>query len=210
MVWGLFRVLPAHPLKLRWLAFGYCGLVSAFGIYLLFGSRDIPMLFLPVYLPLFLLAGLLSYPYSFIMARYLTYKERRFVRDMKLADRVMDQQIFAEALVEERGTLIEEWSSLKGPVHYWYVDENVTASSPHKWTNEGAEALISDDEYGSFSSWCREKYLQNGRAKLVASSYVPEMRWPRPDSEPKLAIPVVAISAVQQSRREKANANRPS
>jgi hypothetical protein len=47
------------------------------------------------------------------MAKYLTYKEQRFVRDMKLADRVMDQQIFAEALVEERGTLIEEWSSLK-------------------------------------------------------------------------------------------------
>ena len=210
MMWGLFGMLREYPLVIRWLAFGYCGLVCAFGIYLLFGSRDIPMLFLPVYLPLFLLAVLLSYPCSLIMARYLTYKERRFVRDMKLADRVMDQQIFAEALVEERGTLIEEWSSLKGPVHYWYVDENVTASSPHKWTNEGPEVLLSEDEYGSFSSWCREKYVDNGRAKLVASSYVPEMRWPRSDSEPKTAIAVVAISTVQPSRRKKARARKSS
>jgi hypothetical protein len=210
MVWGLFGILHAHPLIIRWLAFGYGGLVCAFGIYLVFGSRDIPLLFLPVYLPLFLLAGLLTIPYSLVMARYLTYKERRFVRDMKLADRVMDQQIFAEALMEERGTLIEEWSSLKGPVHYWWVDDNVTASSPHKWTNEGAAALISDDEYGSFSSWCHERYLKNGKAKLVASSYVPELRWRRPDSEPKLTIPSVAISAVQQSRREKARASKPS
>jgi hypothetical protein len=195
---------------IRWLAVGYGGLVCAFGIYLVFGSRDIPMLFLPVYLPLFLLAGLLSYPYSLIMARYLTYKEQRFVRDMKLAERVMDQQIFAEAIVEERGTLIEEWCSLKGPVHYWWVDDNVTASSPHKWTNSGAEALFSCEEYGSFSSWCRERYLDNGKAKLVASSYVPEMRWPRPDLEPKLTIPVVAISALQHSRQEVAHASKPS
>ena len=73
-----------------------------------------------------------------------------------------------------------------------------------------AEALISDDEYGSFSSWCHEKYLKNGKAKLVASSYVPEIRWPRPDLEPKLVIPVVAISTIQQSRREKAQASKPS
>jgi hypothetical protein len=123
---------------------------------------------------------------------------------------VMDKQIFAEALVEERGTLIEEWSSLNGPVHYWWVDDNVTASSPHKWTDEGAEALIGDDEYGSFSSWCHEKYLKNGKAKLVACSYVPEMRWHRADCEPKLTIPVVAISRVQQSRREEAHASKPS
>jgi hypothetical protein len=59
---GALRVLCAHPLVIWWLAFGYGGLVCAFGIYLVFGSRDIPLLFLPVYLPLFLLAGLLSYP----------------------------------------------------------------------------------------------------------------------------------------------------
>lgn len=199
-------MLLAH----QWLAFGYGGLVCAFGIYLVFGSREIPLLFLPVYLPLFLLAGLLSYPYSLIRVRYLTYKERRFVRDMNLADRVMDQRLFAKALVEERGTVIEEWSSLKGPDRHWWVDDDVTASSPHKWPNEGRDALLRDDEYTSFSSWCQEQYLKSGKAKLLASSYVSEMRWPRAGFEPTLAIPVVAISGVQQSRRQKAHPSKSS
>lgn len=186
-----------------WLAFGYGGLVCAFGIYLMFGSRDIPLLFLPVYLPLFLLVGLLSYPHALMMAKYLAFKERRFVREMKLADRLMSWQTFTEVLAERRGTVIEEWFSLKEPVHYWWVEDNLTTSSPHKWTHEGCAALIYENEYATFSSWCYERYLNNGKARLLESRHISELQSANAEHKLELDIPVVAISAAQRSRREK-------
>lgn len=127
---------------------------------------------------------------------------------MKLADRVMSRPAFARALAEERGTLIEEWASPNAPVRYWWVEDNLTESSPHKWTSDGFEAVFQDDEYGWFSSWCHEKYLESGNAKLVASSHIPEMRWSWQDSKPNLTIPVVAISAAPPSGREKTPASK--
>ena len=160
------------------------------------GSREVPRWLFPIYFPLFLIAGVLSFPIAVVMAQYFKYTERRFVRTMKLANRIMDLDLLAQALEEKRGTLIEEWLSEKGPVRCWWVDENVPAISPHAWTDNGYEALF-DTEYKPFSIWRHREFVAAGKTLLLSSSNVPEMQYPREDMEAKLAIPVVAIATMR-------------
>jgi hypothetical protein len=101
------------------------------------GPREVPLWLFPIYFPLFLIVVALSYPYTAIMTRYIRYKERRFIRELESANRVMDWPLFAKALEQKRGSLIEEWFSTKGPVRYWWVDDNIPATTPHAWTGDG-------------------------------------------------------------------------
>lgn len=177
LLFYLVRFVLSDPSVIRWLALAYGGLACAFVMYLVFGPREVPIWFLPVYLPLFILAGLLSGPYHTIMVRYLAYRERRFVNEMRSEGRVIGQPLFAQALAEQRGTVIEEWSSAKGPVRRWWVDDDVRAMSPYspdQWSNDLLEALF-DDDFICFSAWCQDTYLISGRAQLVSSSYAPEI-----------------------------------
>jgi len=144
------------------------------------------------FLPLMALAGLLSIPVGGIMVAYYTLKETRFARKMKLAGRMMPEPQYAAALDDKRGTLIEEWFSNKGPVRYWWTEDDIPSVTPFARTAFGVEAVWGR-EYDEFSLWCHNKYLESNNARFVSASYVPNMIRPREDSKAAIAIPVVAI-----------------
>lgn len=104
------------------------------------GPREIPFSLSLLFIPVLLVAGLLSIPVGAVMVVYFRHSERRFVKTMRQEHRVMNEPDFAAVLQERRGTLIEEWFSNKGPVRYWWTSDDVPAASPFKWTASGVEA----------------------------------------------------------------------
>jgi hypothetical protein len=153
------------------------------------GPREIPWL---IGLPLLLIAGLVSIPVGGVLVAYYTVKETRFARKMKLAGRVMSERQWTAALDEKRGTLIEEWFSQKGPVRYWWTEDDIPSVTPFAWTASGFEASVGR-EYDEFSLWCHSNYLENNKALFLSGSYERNRKGPRYNPEAAIAIPVVAM-----------------
>jgi hypothetical protein len=169
------------------------------------GPRKIPFLIGLLLLPVLVIAGILSTPVSKIMCIYHRRKERRFVEEMKLLGRVMEEQDLAAALDNTKETLIEEWPGLKHPVRSWWTEDDIPSLAPFKATRDGLDALIME-ENDAFSAWCYGKYIDNSNAQLVGSSYVPEMRGPKARETP-IAIPVVAVYKGYRTRQHRNPSN---
>jgi hypothetical protein len=95
-----------------------------------------------------------------------TYQENSLRAAMKAQSRVISWHGFLEKMRACGGTCIEERFSPKGPVRFWWTQEDVFAESPHKiidWftMQKGGAAA-------PFVHWCRERYTDaNGSAMLV-------------------------------------------
>ena len=165
------------------------------------GPREIPFPISLLFIPLLLVAYPLSIPVSRIMRIYHRRKERRFVQEMKRLGRVMGEQDLSAALQDGRGTLIEEWSGTKGPIRSWWTEDNITSIAPFRPTRRGLDAVFGE-ENDEFSSWCGEKYIDNVNARLVGTSYVPELLDPRARGI-TIAIPVVAVYKGSRKRQHR-------
>jgi len=162
------------------------------------GSRKIQLLIGLLLLPLFIAAGLLSYPVASIRIAHFRRKERRFVHKMKLAGRVMGEEDLAAAFEIRKGTLIEEWSSLKHPVSTWWTEGDIPSIAPFRPTQDGLDALIVEGN-DEFSAWCCQGYIDNANPRLVGSSYVPEFSV-QARGKP-LALSVVAVYKGYRTRQ---------
>lgn len=137
----------------------------------IFGSwkkREVGIIFLPIYLPLLLIAGLLSIP-TFYVAHLLTRrKEKKFAFEMTAAGRGMTWNEFQAAIVTGEGTFVTEILSVQGPSRLWWTPEDIPALSPHKW-DCGHEFGCFDPEFGPFSEWCYYNFTspETGSARLI-------------------------------------------
>jgi hypothetical protein len=85
---------------------------------------------------------------------------------MKAQGRVVSWTEFLEKMRSSGGTCIEERFSPKGPVRFWWTQDDVSAKSPHRiidWftMHKGGAAK-------PFVHWCRERYTgPAGKALIV-------------------------------------------
>jgi hypothetical protein len=164
---------------------------------------DIPVPITALLIPIFLIVGALSIPVAGVLAFYFKLSERRFVRQMRSRNRLMDWPQFLQCVAEKHGTMIEEWLSEKGPVRRWWVADDLAEISPFVRPEHGVEALFdSDHQFGPCCAWCYENYTndRSGSALLLASSYIPKL-WDRTeDLIPTITIPVAATAATARQR----------
>lgn len=161
--------------------------------------KEVPFPLSLLFIPILFVGAALSYPYLAVVNALLRRKERRFEAEMLAANRSFMWDGSIQSLVDRGGTLIEEWFCPKGPVRWWWTRDDISATSPHVFTEVGPMALF-DDSYDAFSVWCHDHYLnRNATTLFVASSYGTRAL-PRNKLEEKLALPVVAIKSATALR----------
>jgi hypothetical protein len=117
-------------------------------------------------LPLLLIGGALSIPYTMIARRVKSRRERRFTHSMKVAGRTMDWAHFLREIDESHGTLILERFSFKGPIRIWWTEDNLYEVCPYPlvdWLT-----MASDMDFDAVRDWCHNRYTGAlGSALLV-------------------------------------------
>ncbi len=94
------------------------------------------------------------------------YQENSLRSAMKMRGRFVTWAEFREKMRASGGTCIEEKFSPKGPVRFWWTQDDVYAESPHRiidWftMHKGGAGT-------PFVHWCRERYTsEDGSAVLV-------------------------------------------
>ena len=128
----------------------------------------IPIIFLPIYLPLFFILGALSIPVTFVQRLKQNRDEREFLDKMRGAARFMTWCEFKQAIKNSEGTAIGEYISTKGPFRLWWTPENIPATSPHTCDRENHLAWLEED-FRPFFEWCYAQFTNphNGSARLV-------------------------------------------
>jgi len=120
-------------------------------------------------LPLLLVGGVLSIPYTMVYRRVKSRRERRFANSMKASGRIINWEHFAPEITAGRGTLIVERFSLKGPIRMWWTPEDVYEVCPYPlvdWLTMARET-----NFDAVRDWCHGKYTSNrGQALLVDGS----------------------------------------
>jgi hypothetical protein len=117
-------------------------------------------------LPLLLVGGVLSIPYTIVWRIVKSRRERRFANSMKADGRVIDWEHFIAEINAGHGTLIVERFSFKGPIRMWWTSEDVYEICPYPlvdWLTMARETSLD-----AVRDWCYSKYTSNtGSALLV-------------------------------------------
>jgi len=133
------------------------------------GPREIPFPLSLLFIPLLFLGAAFSIPYGFVLVRLQRRREHTLQNKMRAVGRLVSWEDFRTAMDENRGTLIEERYSFKGPVRLWWVPENFYDACPYPtvdWLT-----MCNDEEFRALAEWCRGSYTspERGRALLVSS-----------------------------------------
>ena len=96
-------------------------------------SRRISIVFLPIYLPLFLIAGALSIPWTYALKLRQRHREKQFAKQMEPSGRLITWKEFESAIENGRGTAIGESLSMKGPFRLWWTPEDIPVVSPYSF-----------------------------------------------------------------------------
>ena len=131
--------------------------------------REIGLPWSLLIIPVLLLAGAISVPFSLLGGRIQRRRELAFRKLMQTRGRVIDWAAFQRAAAENRGTLLRERYSLKGPIRWWWTSENVYEICPHPivdWMT-----MANDAGFRPTREWFRQRYTDpvEGRAFLVAT-----------------------------------------
>jgi len=117
-------------------------------------------------LPLLLVGGVLSIPYTMVRRRLKSRRERRFANAMKADGRIIEWERFMTEIDAGHGTLIVERFSFKDPVRLWWTREDVYEVCPYPlvdWLTMARET-----SFDAVRDWCHSKYTSNtGSASLV-------------------------------------------
>jgi len=135
--------------------------------------REIGLPWSLLLVPVLLLAGAASVPVSFVAVRIQRRRELAFRKQMLERGRIMEWAAFRQAIAEDKGTLIEERYSFKGPVRWWWTSENVYEICPHPivdWMT-----MLNSSSFRATTEWFRLRYTDPsaGRAFLVATDSAP-------------------------------------
>jgi len=131
--------------------------------------REIGLPWSLLLIPVLLLAGAISVPVALVGRRIQRRRELAFFKSMQSRARVMESASFRRAIAENRGTLLEERYSLKGPVRWWWTSENVYELCPHPMVDW--MTMANKPGYRPTIEWFRRRYTDpdEGRAFLVAA-----------------------------------------
>jgi hypothetical protein len=116
----------------------------------------------------FLIATPLSIPVTKVWQAIKRRQERKFVTEMKSANRLVSWTEARSYIENGNGFLISEHFSLKGPTRLWWTPDDIPAVSPHRYLFE-----TNSDPFNSINSefelWCRSRYSdpRSGGAHLV-------------------------------------------
>ncbi len=120
-------------------------------------------------LPLLLVEGMLSIPYTMVWRRVKSRRERRFANTMKADGRLIEWERFMTEINAGHGTLIVERFSFKGPIRLWWTREDVYEVCPYPlvdWLTMARET-----SFDAVRDWCHSQYTSNtGSALLVDGS----------------------------------------
>lgn len=116
-------------------------------------------------LPLMLIGGALSIPYTIVARRVVARRERRFADSMRVAGRTMDWERFIREINDGHGTLIVERFSLKGPIRMWWTKENVYEVCPHPLVDWFT--LSTDTSFDPVRGWCHSRYTSGTGSGLL-------------------------------------------
>ena len=120
-------------------------------------------------LPLLLVGGVFSIPYTMVWRRVTFRRERRFANSMKVDGRIIDWEHFIPEINAGHGTLIVERFAFKGPIRMWWTREDVYEACPYPlvdWLTMARET-----SFDAVRDWCHRKYTSNtGNALLVDGS----------------------------------------
>lgn len=123
---------------------------------------------LPLFLVIAPLAAAISIPYTRISRRRQNEREDKFREDMKAVNRTMEWPDFKSKLSHGKGTLIVERFSFKGPVRYWWIDEDVYEKCPFPLVDW---LTLCRSEYDHVREWFGTQYLNDeGQALLVVGN----------------------------------------
>jgi hypothetical protein len=123
-----------------------------------------------LFIPLLLVGGLLSIPYTALKRAQWRRRERDTLRAMMAKHRVMEWEEFVEKISSGQGTVIVEHLSSKGGTLWWWTLEDIWAVCPFE---AAFTDLLPDVEHRPFYEWCYKTYTNrdDGTALLVAGSW---------------------------------------
>jgi hypothetical protein len=124
-------------------------------------------------IPIALGVAAVAVPLSFVPRWLQKHREGSFRALLKSRGRLINWQEFLRSMRDSGGTCIEEKFSAKGPVRFWWTQDNVYAESPHEIIDWFTMRKGRRGE--SFVRWCRERYTNadTGAAVLVDATFVP-------------------------------------
>jgi hypothetical protein len=129
---------------------------------------EVPIVFAPIYIPLFFIVGALSIPWTYFQKSRQRNQEKKFAEQMKKTGRLMRWEEFQRTEPNGEGTAIGEYLSMKGPFRLWWTPDDIPATCPHNWNREKHFAWM-EPEFLPFFQWCYARYTnpQTGSAHLV-------------------------------------------
>lgn len=120
-------------------------------------------------LPLLLVGGVLSIPFTMVWRRVTSHRERRFANSLKADGRIVDWEHFIHEINAGHGTLVVERFSFKGPVRMWWTGDDVYEVCPYPlvdWLTMKRET-----SFDAVRDWCHSKYTsKTGGALRVDGS----------------------------------------
>ena len=125
-------------------------------------------------IPVLMLAACFAIPYIFVLRWMRQRRERKFKWLMKSQGRLITWPDLQRHMHVAGGTCIEERFSPKGPVRFWWTQEDVYKESPYEiidWFN-----MRKGRKGEQFIHWCRARYTSadGGGAVLVDATLVPK------------------------------------
>ncbi len=129
-------------------------------------GRFASLLFSPLVVPLMLIAGTISIPWTKVWRNKMKRREDRFAESMKRSGRAMDWAHFVRELEGENGMLIVERFSFKGPIRLWWTRDDLYKTCQYRlvdWVT-----MVQDPQFDPIRDWCHRKYTgATGEAMLV-------------------------------------------
>jgi hypothetical protein len=132
-------------------------------------SREMGLPWSLLMIPVLLFAGAVSVPVSLVSVRIQRRRDLAFRKQMLERGRIIEWARFLQAIAEDKGTLLEERYSLKGPVRWWWTSENVYEICPHPMVDW--MTTLNDPSFRPTIEWFRQWYTDpsEGRAFLVVT-----------------------------------------
>src|SRR5690349_2638119 len=124
-------------------------------------KRHKPVEFSPLWSPavvtLLVVVAALSIPYGAIHKHIWCRRKRQFTEKLKRQNRILEWDRVSKELRQQRGTLIVEQLSVKGPVRWWWTTENVYDACPHPIVDV-VTMLFDRSSFRPLLDWFHKRY----------------------------------------------------
>jgi hypothetical protein len=132
-------------------------------------------------LPLLLVGGALSIPYTAVARRLRARRERRFSDSMRSNGRTMRWAHFIREIEDGHGTLIIERFSFKGPIRLWWTPDDVYELCSYPlvdWLT-----MANDTNFDAVRDWCYDRYTSATASALLVDGSKEQWRTIRGDGQ---------------------------